>query len=232
MKNFILFIVPQLFVFLILLFLTILLWDIFQAKEVVSLGIKSSILIALLTILLIIISLNFQQLCVKFATSKIIICMIFISLVSIFYVQKFIMIQKSSEVLSSNDKIFLNPLWDDYIKIAKYYKLNLNFAKNVWNERGPNDYMIHQIFKDKPKSIDILMFGDSSLAWGVIPEIIEQITGKKVRIYAYESNLLNTKSSKLFNKLASYYLKDDGMIIYAFAIWTQNKSTDDLIISK
>ncbi|ASM37483.1 hypothetical protein [Campylobacter sputorum] len=230
MKKFIYFLIPQFVVFLICAFLTLILWDIFQAKDVVSLGIKSLIWIGFSVFLLLIAFYHLKN--ITYVTNHSIIAMIFVSLICIFLVQKTVMIQKSSEFLSSDSKVFLNPFFDEYIKIAKHYNLNLNFTEKVWKERGPNDFMIHEIFKEKPKSIDILMFGDSSLAWGVIPQVIEQLTDKKVAIYAYESNLLNVKSSKLFNKLASYYLKDDGMIIYAFAAWTQNKTANDLLISK
>jgi hypothetical protein len=70
-----------------------------------------------------------------------------------------------------------------------------------------------------------LFFGDSSIAWGLIPKVIEQTTGKKVALYAYESNMLNTETAAVFNLLSEYYLKENGMVILSFDNWTLNKDS-------
>lgn len=132
----------------------------------------------------------------------------------------------------THTKIFTNPLYAEFVAIAKQHNLDLSFTKNVWFQRGPIDYKQNTIFAQKPNSIDILFLGDSSIAWGVIPQVLEQITGKKIAIYAYESNLLTQKTAKLFNKISSYYLKKDGIVIFSFDDWTQKQNLNDVRYSK
>lgn len=127
---------------------------------------------------------------------------------------------------------FQNPLYKEFVEIANKNNLDVSFTKTAWVQRGPNNYEINTIFEEKEKSIDILFFGDSSIAWGMIPKVIEQMTGKKVAIYAYESNVLTVKTSKLFNKISQYYLKDDGVVVFSFDTWTQDKEPNSVIISQ
>ncbi len=134
--------------------------------------------------------------------------------------------------ISFTDKKFQNPLYEQYIKIAHKNNLDLSFTKTTWIERGPNNYKINTIFNEKSKSIDIIFFGDSSIAWGLIPNVIEQMTDKKVAIYAYESNVLTEKTAKLFNKISEYYLKDDGLAVFSFDNWTKDKDPSFVKISK
>lgn len=166
----------------------------------------------------------------KILSEKNVLVMILCVFLATFFTQIFV-IQSKYVPKNAKDNKFINPLWQEYVKIAKHYKIDLNFTKNVWIQRGPVDFTIHDIFKEQEKSFDILMFGDSSLAWGVVPNVIEQITNKKVGIYAYESNLLNVKSIVIFEKIAKYYLKDDGMVIFAFASWTQDVNKDNVLLT-
>ncbi len=142
--------------------------------------------------------------------------------------QKFIYI-KSDFSFTGNK--FNNPLYEEYIQIAHKYNLDLSFTKTVWIQRGPKNYKINTIFNKKPKSLDIIFFGDSTIAWGLIPNVIEQMTNKKVAMYAYESNVLTAKTAKLFNKISEYYLKDNGIIIFSFTNWTTGKDPNSVIIS-
>lgn len=224
MKNLISF----LFISVICVIFIVAFKDIFRDGEF-GIGIIGVILLLILVIFLMVCARYFFTLHRKKVSNLSVIFMFLAVLGMSFLVQKVIAV-KSFAITNQEKRI--NPLWSEYLKIAKIYNLNLNFTKYVWEQRGPIDYMQHEIFKDRPKSIDILMFGDSSLAWGVIPKVIEQITGKKVRIYAYESNLLNPKSIKVFEKIAKFYLKDDGVLIYCFANWTQDKPQNELRISK
>lgn len=167
-----------LFILLLCAIFTLLFWDVFKAKDIVSLGIKSVFWISLCIIALLIVGTKFINLSSKHIDNSVIISTIFASLISVFVVQNFIIVQKTTEFINANTKKFINPMWDEFLRIGKIYSLDLSFTKYVWEQRGPKDYLIHEIFKDKPKSVDVLIFGDSSMAWGVIPEVIEQITGK------------------------------------------------------
>jgi hypothetical protein len=139
----------------------------------------------------------------------IVIASVFFSLV----LQKEIVCQKD---IANGEKEFVNPLYPLYQNISKKYHLDLSFTKKVWEQRGPRNYKINDIFHQPKKSIDILFIGDSAIAWGVIPQVIEQMTDKKVAMYAYEANVLTETTCNLYNKLATYYLKDDGVIILSF----------------
>ena len=158
-----------------------------------------------------------------------IIVILAVSIIFSLLLQKVIYI---NEVSDFSEKKFQNPLYKEFVEIANKNNLDLSFTKTAWIQRGPNNYKINTIFEKKKKSIDILFFGDSSIAWGLIPKVIEQMTGKTVAIYAYESNVLTVKTSKLFNKISQYYLKDDGIVIFSFDNWTKDKAPNHVIISK
>jgi len=141
----------------------------------------------------------------------------------------------AGEKLLFPDQMFQNPMYQEFEKIAKSHNLNLSFTKMAWAQKGrepqvwgPNSYKVNTIFTEKPKSIDILFIGDCTIAWGMIPRVIEQMTGKKVAMYAYASNVLTVTTTKLFQKIADYYLKDDGILIYSFSNWALQKDTNFL----
>ena len=140
----------------------------------------------------------------------------------------------ASEVPNAiRQQMFPNPLYDDFVKIGKAHKLDLSFTKMAWAQKGgdpsvwgPNSYKINTLFNEKPKSIDILFIGDCTIAWGMIPKVIEQMTGKKVGFYAYASNVLTVKTTRLFEKIAKYYLKKDGILVYSFSNWALQKDSN------
>ncbi|MCI6988235.1 MAG: hypothetical protein MR902_01515 [Campylobacter sp.] len=127
-----------------------------------SLDIKGVLWLGISVILLLIATFN-----LKFRNLRnlAIVLIIFTSVSLALLIQKLIVSQTSSPLNFSKSP---NPLWDEYTKIAKTLNLNLNFTKEVWNERDPLDYTKHEIFKDEKSSVDILMFGDSSLARGIL----------------------------------------------------------------
>jgi len=134
--------------------------------------------------------------------------------------QLFIEVPNTSTTTDPTKTKFLNPLYDEYQTIAKKNNLDLSFTKYTWIQRFELDFKKNPIFKEKKNSIDILFIGDSSIAWGLIPKVIEQLTGKKTAMVAYESNLLNKQTSKIYSLIADYYLKEDGILIYSFDSWT------------
>ena len=58
----------------------------------------------------------------------------------------FIRLSKTIDT-SKLGEFFPNPLWGEYQQIAKEHNLDLNFAKYVWQERGPANFLSNQIFK-------------------------------------------------------------------------------------
>jgi len=127
-----------------------------------------------------------------------------------------------------NGKIFTNPLFKQFQKIEKQYDIDLSFTQKTWIDNVPIDYQHSGLFLEKPHSIDILFFGDSTIAWGFIPKIVEQKTGKKVGVYALESNFLTTKTTQLFKKIANYYLKENGIVVFCFDNWTKSQNTNSV----
>jgi len=136
------------------------------------------------------------------------------------------------EKVDMSQTVFDNPLYSHYSKIANKYDLDLSFTKKVWEQRGPHDYKINHIFQQPKNSIDILFFGDSSISWGMIPQVIEQLTGKKVAMYAYESNLITQNTSLLFDKISQYYLKKDGLVIFSFDVKNMQRTPKSIKISE
>jgi hypothetical protein len=129
-----------------------------------------------------------------------------------------------------------NPMHEEYAKIAAKNHLDLSFADTVWVQPGklpevwaPNSYKINSIFTRKPKSLDVLFFGDCTISWGMIPRVLEQMTGKDIAMYAYASNVLTVNTVKLFTRIADYYLKDDGIVIFSFSNWALQK--DSLVVA-
>lgn len=160
---------------------------------------------------------------------KLILSTLSLSLILALSLQFFI---KNEQKVQSGKEKFTNPLYEEFTNIAKEHDLNLAFTKDVWIQRGEVDYKVSAIFDEKPNSVDILLLGDSSISWGLIPQVLEQITGKNVAMYAYESNLLTQKTAQLFDKITSYYLKEDGMVIFSFDNWTKRQHPNDVRFSK
>lgn len=126
---------------------------------------------------------------------------------------------------------FKNPVYDKMAKIADEYGLSSDYMKEVWDERTPYDTIASHLYTNEPKSLDILILGDSSIAWGLIPSVLEEMTGKKVGVFSFESNLMNEMTCKLYNILAEYYLKEDGLLVLAFDLWTQEVDPNVLVLS-
>ena len=164
----------------------------------------------------------------KLPNVKILIILV-VSIVLSLMLQSIVFLQPD---FSFKEKEFRNPLYRAYMDIAKKNDLDLSFTEKVWIQRGPNNYKINTIFNKEPKSLDIIFFGDSSIAWGLIPNILEQMTGKKIAMYAYESNVLTAKTARIFNKISKYYLKDDGLVVFSFINGLQDKDPNSAIISK
>ena len=127
---------------------------------------------------------------------------------------------------------FQNPMYQEFTDIAKKNHLDLSFAETVWAQKGqepyvwgPNSYKINTLFNEKPKSIDILFIGDCTIAWGMIPKVIGQMTGRRVAMYGYASNVLTVKTAELFRRITDYYLKENGVVVFSFSNWALQKDS-------
>jgi len=200
-------------------------WDILQGKTLFF-DKRDIIMLMIETFIFIGIVFKFFTHTQKKLSNRLILFILFISLLLSLVLQNEIVFQKTSDM---NKKVFDNPLYEKYIGIAHKYNLDLSFTKKVWEQRGPRNYKINDIFHQEKKSIDILFIGDSAIAWGLIPQVIEQMTHKKVAVYAYEANVLTDTTTWLYNKLAHYYLKENGMVIFSFE--DRNKARSPKMVS-
>ena len=224
MKNFF----TLLFPISIYLIFVILFWNVLQGKDF-NIGLRTIPLLIVSIIFLAWISRYFFNYTTNTLSNRKIFIILATAITFSLSLQTIIHIPETSE---TSGKKFSNPLYRKFVSLGNKNGLDLSFTKIVWVQRGPNNYKINTIFEEKEKSIDILFLGDSSIAWGLIPKVIEQMTGKKVAVYAYESNVLTEKTSKLFNKISEYYLKDNGLVIFSFDNWTLTKDPSFVKISK
>ncbi|MBL8018234.1 MAG: hypothetical protein JNM27_01095 [Leptospirales bacterium] len=125
-----------------------------------------------------------------------------------------------------NQRKVNNPLFTEYTRIGKEYNVDMEFT-GVVRAMVPYDRRLHrdslelELFCEKEKSLDVLLIGDSTMAWGVIPSVIEQRSGLRVGMFAMRSMYLNETSMRTTERLQKYYLKPGGMTLFGFAIWTQ-----------
>ena len=116
-----------------------------------------------------------------------------------------------------------NPIYDKLKKEGRKHKLNLEFTCNIQQITGRMRSFESAIFCHKPESLDVILFGDSTIGWAIIPQVIEQKTGLKVGIFALRGMYLNRRSLSVLQKIKEHYLKKDGISIFAFDQWTQEK---------
>ena len=65
----------------------------------------------------------------------------------------------------------------------------------------------------------MLVVGDSSAAWNLSRPALEQVSGRKVGLVAYESAMPTGDFALLTEALAERYLKPDGVLVLSFADW-------------
>ncbi len=113
------------------------------------------------------------------------------------------------------EKEFRNPLFEEFNAIGKKYGIDVSFARTVKNARYGS--LLSRTFLSKPKQYyDVIIIGDSSISWGLIPQAVEQMTGLKTGMVAYESLTLTDDVIKASSVIARHFLKQEGMLIFAF----------------
>lgn len=113
-----------------------------------------------------------------------------------------------------------NPLYEEYQQIGRRHGLDMQFTKYAQCDKMTFTHIVgHPLLSIEPRSLDILIFGDSCVAWGIIPEVIEQMTGLRVGLFAFEAFPLNLASVKVIDNIASYYLKPEGLFLLGFSNW-------------
>lgn len=124
------------------------------------------------------------------------------------------------------DQVSNNPLYPEFQRIGIEHQIDLSFTRNVisltpYDSRLYEDGLSFPIFCNPKKSFDVILVGDSTLSWGVMPGVIEQMTGLRVGMFAFRSMFLNRRSLAIAERVIRHYLKENGLSIYGFTVWTQ-----------
>lgn len=118
-----------------------------------------------------------------------------------------------------------NPEYPKLVEVAAKYGVDVSIMKNPVYART-TELADSDVFTKPPKYYDILFFGDSSLIWGFSPQLIAQITGKRVGFIGCESAYPNKGMVRLAEQLTKTYLKDDGLVVFLFSYWTWGTDPD------
>ncbi|MBN1496371.1 MAG: hypothetical protein JXA07_06355 [Spirochaetes bacterium] len=131
----------------------------------------------------------------------------------------------------ARDAVTENPFYDEFRSAGVRQGLNMDFTRHA-TCAGMTQLKLERIplLSSEPGSCDVLLVGDSSMAWGMIPEVIEQMTGLTVGVFASEALILNVTVARLIDNLASYYLKKDGLLILSFGGWTQEQGAHSMVL--
>jgi hypothetical protein len=134
--------------------------------------------------------------------------------------------------VSSGDKArsesVTNPLYPAMERIAAPHRLDVSYMKNIREVHflGEMVSLPSALFCHKKNSLDVIFFGDSSIRWSLIPQVVEQMTGLKVGVFALRGMYLNVKTLKTLERLRNFYLKENGLSVFSFHLWTQEKDPD------
>ena len=121
---------------------------------------------------------------------------------------------------------YQNPLYARLVAEPAARGLDLSFLRAVSEDRVGPGPLANPLFQAAPHSYDVILFGDSTLAWGTLPQVIAQRSKLKVGLFAYESSFLNRRMARIYDALARTYLKPAGFAVYSFAAWTQVTDPD------
>ncbi|OGB26495.1 MAG: hypothetical protein A3I66_21440 [Burkholderiales bacterium RIFCSPLOWO2_02_FULL_57_36] len=116
-----------------------------------------------------------------------------------------------------NRSVFVeNPIYGELESRAKPLGLDVSFAKHV--QSGRFDAQDNKAFTEVPEGgWDVIIFGDSALAWSFSARLVEQVSGKRVAFVAQTSAIANKGMFDLSQKVADRYLKSGGTIVYLFS---------------
>lgn len=121
-----------------------------------------------------------------------------------------------------------NPLYPAMERVAAPYHLDVSYMKKIREVHflGEMVSLPSALFCHAKNSLDVIFFGDSSIRWSLIPQVVEQMTGLKVGVFALRGMYLNVKTLKTLARLRNFYLKENGISIFSFHLWTQEKDPD------
>lgn len=119
-----------------------------------------------------------------------------------------------------------NPLYTEYLELAEPHGIDVSFTQNV-TVLGPADAALSEdalgfpVFCNAPKSLDVLLVGDSTMSWGVIPRVVSRLTGLRVGMFSFRAMYLNERTLRVVRRVRERYVRDGGVAIFGFDVWTQ-----------
>jgi hypothetical protein len=116
---------------------------------------------------------------------------------------------------------FTNPLYDRFQEIAEREGIDVSFTRRVTRDPGQRDVRNHPLFRSAPGSWDVIILGDSTVAWGLIPQVISERSGLRVASFGFAGNVLNRKGTWLYRRIIERYLAPAGRVVLMFTSWTQ-----------
>jgi hypothetical protein len=111
---------------------------------------------------------------------------------------------------------FQNPLYARLRAIGEREGFDTSFARWVISQRrGP--VLDHPLFSLPDHSVDVLIFGDSTAAWGITPQVIESVSHLQVAMFADPGMPLNAAECAFYRAVIDKYLAPDGRTLFYFA---------------
>jgi hypothetical protein len=111
---------------------------------------------------------------------------------------------------------FPNPLYPLLKAIGEREGFDASFARSVISQRrGP--VLDHPLFSLPEHSVDVLIFGDSTAAWGITPQVVASISHLRVAMFADPGMPLNVAQCAFYRAVIDKYLAPDGRTLFYFA---------------
>jgi len=112
---------------------------------------------------------------------------------------------------------FVNPIYSRLLAIGEREGFDVSFTREVVNQRNVST-IDHPMFSMPEHGVDVLIFGDSTAAWGITPQVIEAVSGLRVAMFAVEGMPLNEAlCTTFFRALIDKYLAPDGRTLFYFS---------------
>ncbi len=132
-----------------------------------------------------------------------------------------------------------NPLNKEFLKWGKSVGVDVSFCEKLtpgW------EYLPSEINLLRPKKdvYDVIIFGDSSVSYGVSPSVLKQVSNKKIGFFSYPALGVSDKLIDFIRRVSKEKLSEKGVVIMMFDpdFWLkgynqpQNSSALEKIISE
>jgi hypothetical protein len=119
-----------------------------------------------------------------------------------------------------------NPVYSRFEEIGAREGIDVAFTRTakVWkNYREQRRPIHHPIFRSAPGSWDVIIFGDSTVAWGLIPKVISQRSGLRTAIFAHAASPLNQEAAYTLRRIIDRYLAPGGRAVFMFSALNQDR---------